>query len=128
MTIDLPKCDLRQCRFCSNDRCRAQDDVRDRCEYNAIRAQQQSNDPLTHEELRKMDGEPVWCVDGLGNEAWCLVSVWSNREEKAHGADCLDKNDGLWDATYYGMKGNGEHGLHAVGWLAYRRKPEVQDG
>ena len=94
----------------------------------ALRAQQQSNDPLTQEELRKMDGEPVWCVDGTGNVAWCLVSVWSNREEKAQGADCVDKNDGLWDATYYGMKGNGEHGLHAVGWLAYRRKPEVQDG
>ena len=92
------------------------------------RAQQQSNKPLTQEELRKMDGEPVWCVDGIGNVAWCLVSVWSNREEKAQGADCVDKNDGLWDATYYGMKGNGEHGLHAVGWLAYRRKPEVQDG
>lgn len=94
----------------------------------ALRAQQQSNDPLTQEELRKMDGEPVWCVDGIGNVAWCLVSVWSNREEKALGADCVDKNDGLWDATYYGMKGNGEHGLHAVGWLAYRRKPEAQDG
>lgn len=93
-----------------------------------LRAQQQSNGPLTAEELRKMDGEPVWCVDGLGNENWCLVSVWSNREEKAQGADCVDKNDGLWDATYYGMQGNGEHGLHAVGWLAYRRKPEVQDG
>lgn len=83
----------------------------------ALRAQQHSNDPLTQEELRKMDGEPVWCVDGIGNVAWCLVSVWSNREEKAQGADCVDKNDGLWDATYYGMKGNGEHGLHAVGWL-----------
>lgn len=94
----------------------------------ALHAQQQSNDPLTREELRKMDGEPVWCVDGIGNVAWCLVSVWSNREEKTLGADCVDKNDGLWDATYYGMKGNGEHGLHAVGWLAYRRKPEVQDG
>ena len=94
----------------------------------ALRAQQQSNDPLTQEELRKMDGEPVWCVDGTGNVAWCLVSVWSNREEKAQGADCVDKNDGLWDATYYGMQGNGEHGLHAVGWLAYRREPEVWDG
>lgn len=91
-------------------------------------AQPQENKPLTQEELRKMDGEPVWCVDGIGNVAWCLVSVWSNREEKSTGADCVDKNDGLWDATYYGMKGNGEHGLHAVGWLAYRRKPEVWDG
>ena len=94
----------------------------------ALRAQQQSNDPLTQEELCKMDGEPVWCVDGIGNVAWCLVTVWSNREEKTQVADCVDKDYGLWNAAYYGMRGNGEHGLHAVGWLAYRRKPEVQDG
>lgn len=26
--------------------------------------------PLTLAELREMDGEPVWCVDGCGHERW----------------------------------------------------------
>ena len=27
-------------------------------------------DPLTLDELRKMDGEPVWCVEITGREEW----------------------------------------------------------
>ena len=28
------------------------------------------NEPLTLDELRKMDGEPVWCVEITGREEW----------------------------------------------------------
>lgn len=52
----------------------------------ALRAQQEqeSNDPLTIEELRQMDGEPVYLPHG---DCWVLVStanyfpvfVWSDR-------------------------------------------------
>ena len=28
------------------------------------------NDPLTLDELREMDGEPVWCVEITGREEW----------------------------------------------------------
>ena len=30
--------------------------------------------PLTLDELREMDGEPVWCADGEEHSCYCLVS------------------------------------------------------
>lgn len=76
------------------------------------------NDPLTLEELREMDGEPVWCVDSCGNECWCLLNC------NYVAPYCYDNGSGLWDGSFYGMPGDGKHGLHELGWLAYRRKPE----
>lgn len=76
------------------------------------------NEPLTLEELRQMNGEPVWCVDGCGNECWCLV----NCED---GFPCgYDNESGLWEGCFYGMAGDRKFGLHINGWLAYRRRPE----
>lgn len=67
------------------------------------------NDPLTLEELREMDGEPVWCIiidgDYKGESFWVLVSIDT--------AECICNN---WDVilfAYYGKT-----------WLAYRRKLE----
>lgn len=38
----------------------------------------QSNDPLTPEELREMDGQPVWLDRGPGyGEHWALVQIWA---------------------------------------------------
>ncbi len=76
------------------------------------------NPPLTLDELRQMDGEPVWCVDGNGNACWCLVRCYYKH------MNCYDKETGFWDEDFYGMAGDGQHGLHEVGWLAYRRRPE----
>lgn len=78
------------------------------------------NDPLTLEELRGMDGEPVFCVDGQGNKCWCLVNCddWL--------PCCYDNETGLWDGCFYGMTGDGKHGLHKSGWLAFISKPENQ--
>ena len=76
------------------------------------------NPPLTLEELREMDGEPVWCVNGLGTQRWCLV----NCDDEI--LCCYDSETGLWDGCFYEMTGDGEQGLHPMGWLAYRRKPE----
>ena len=37
----------------------------------ALRQQErESNDPLTMDELREMDGEPVYCVEITGREEW----------------------------------------------------------
>ena len=37
----------------------------------ALRQQDaRKNDPLTLDELRKIDGEPVWCVEITGREEW----------------------------------------------------------
>ena len=72
---------------------------------------QPSNDPLTLEELREMDGEPVWAVvvqtetpEAIG---WMLVD--SEFESAA----------GTHDELGFDSYGPG-------GWLAYRRKPEEE--
>ena len=87
----------------------------------ALHAQQERDNPkpLTLDELREMDGEPVWCVDGEEHSCYCLVNAESE--------DCIDSESGAWCFAFYGMTRDGENGLHNMGWLAYRSKPkEVQ--
>lgn len=65
------------------------------------------NDPLTLEELRKMDGEPVW-VERINIDRpnkWYLLNL---RENVA-----VNNRGGFVSLTHYGDT-----------WLAYRRKPE----
>ena len=78
----------------------------------ALRAQQEveKNEPLTLDELREMDGEPVWVVnsdfkksDGFSDE-WALVSSQRRNAEST--------------GTIYHFEDYGKT------WLAYRRKPE----
>lgn len=68
-----------------------------------------ANDPLTLEELREMDGEPVFIVrmgsDSPEDNAWALV----NRE------NCLCKTSDGRIAFFE---------LYGKTWLAYRRRPE----
>ena len=70
--------------------------------------------PLTLEQLKQMDGEPVWCADGEGHSCYCLVNAESE--------DCIDSECGAWCFEFYGMTGDGENGLHNMGWLAYEHK------
>lgn len=76
-----------------------------------LRAMRKSlkNDPLTLEELREMDGEPVCVapVDG-GPYAWMLVDVKYEVCREAHGGLAAFENCGKT-------------------WLAYRHKPEPED-
>lgn len=73
------------------------------------------NEPLTVEQLRKMDGEPVWIVE---------APDWGHWELSADAEDYLCDRD----PDFYNMKmrndPEGRYGLHALGWLAYARKPE----
>lgn len=85
----------------------------------ALRVQQQPNDPLTLDELREMNGDPVWIViidhdsfadknddfDGWGlcRKSW--VRMWDEKR-----ADLVRVDHQFED---YGKA-----------WLAYRRKPE----
>lgn len=65
------------------------------------------NDPLTLEELREMDGEPVW-VELIGIKrpsAWYLLNL---RDKEA-----VNKRGGFVSLIYYGDT-----------WLAYRRRLE----
>lgn len=65
------------------------------------------NDPLTLEELREMEGEPVW-VELIGQNlpsGWYLLNLRDNEAVSAYG----------------GFVGLGHYGQT---WTAYRRKPE----
>ena len=75
----------------------------------AITALSPPNEPLTIEQLREMDGEPVWVV--LTNEKWSRLNGWHLVH---HGNAYLARTDD-WelDAEDYGVE-----------WTAYRRPPE----
>lgn len=90
----------------------------------ALRAQQEAekNEPLTRDELLTMNGKPVWCEDGNGNACWCLICVI--HDKGCVFMDAVDNETGLWDGDYYGMTGDGKHGLHLLGWIAYRHPPK----
>ena len=77
---------------------------------------QENPEPLTLEELRQMNGEPVWIVEHPDWGHWELAE---------------DAEDYLMDRDedFYGMKHNdplGRFGLHVLGWLAYRHKPKEE--
>ena len=76
------------------------------------------NDPLTLEELREMDGEPVWIKSNNwhNKDKWGLVSVWTGPTGDKFAVYVYSTKTG---ATLYPSQ---EYG-HC--WLAYRRKPEV---
>ena len=81
------------------------------------------NEPLTLDELRKMDGEPVWVsvsnnwrYSGV-SEGWCIVRFHSEDDtvrvyiyDTRHGARFFAQQD------------------YGISWWAYRQKPEGGDG
>ena len=73
----------------------------------ALRRAQPANEPLTLEDLRGMDGEPVWLKDGIG-EGWFLTST-------------------IVGSKIYFCEKSITVGEPITGcgktWLAYRRKP-----
>lgn len=83
-----------------------------------VRQERENPEPLTLEELREMNGEPVWCVDGSGNETWGLVDMSCSY------IDVIDHDSGSWRGEFYNMRGDGKNGLHRIGWLAFRHKPK----
>ena len=74
----------------------------------------QPNEPLTLEQLRQMDGRPVWIVEHPD---------WGHWELSADAEDYIADRD----QDLYGLKHDdpaGQCRLHVLGWLAYRRPPE----
>jgi hypothetical protein len=84
----------------------------------ALRAEQErlNPQPLTLDELRGMDGLPVWCVDCFGNQCWAIVNVADD--------DCIDNETGAWSMGLYGIS---DKPIDLTGWLAYRTKPEGRE-
>lgn len=68
------------------------------------------NDPLTIDELREMDGEPVWITDEKGNNGcWVIFGI--------------DRAD---SETIYIPYATMRLSMYGKTWLAYRCKPESQ--
>lgn len=78
----------------------------------AIAALSQPNEALTLEQLREMDGDPVWIVD-VGPHKW-YGPGWAIVDRD----NCLVRTVKNWNAVFF--ESYGER------WLAYRRPPEVQ--
>lgn len=82
------------------------------------RAPLPEDNPLTLEELRGMDGEPVWVVARPDWGHWelseCAEDYFEDRDEDFYG---MTMPPALPDPM-------GRYGLHMLGWLAYRRPPE----
>ena len=88
----------------------------------ALRAQQEheSNEALTLDELRKMEGEPVWTVgvsytkDGTFSMWDIIESVDENGIQFGYSSEYAE----WWDYGFKMQDGK------LLGWLAYRHKPE----
>ena len=82
------------------------------------------NAPLTLDELRGMDGEPVYLQFGDGVCGWAIVLIdgdWITFECPDFDGHCEP------DVDFINMEYNdpdGHFGLHILGWRALRRKPE----
>ena len=67
------------------------------------------NEPLTIEQLREMDGEPVWVETKAGLKFWGIVTKI-----------CVSSGDGRYllitEDTEYGQT-----------WVAYRHPPEGEE-
>ena len=77
----------------------------------------QPNEPLTLEELREMDEEPVYVVpkDKPAHcGGWCGVTVW--KCDRYSYVSLLRDADSGWGFEKYGKT-----------WIAYRRPPEGED-
>lgn len=79
----------------------------------ALRSTPQPGKSLTLDQLREMDGQPVWIVEYPDWGHWELSE---------------DANDYIVDRNlnFYGMKHDdpdGRYGLHKLGWLAYSYPP-----
>ena len=115
MRIDLPACAFTPCKYYFDGNCMEKSEY-ERCDYRRLHDAEQDRpdpQPLTLEELREMDGEPVWCVDCFGNQCWAIVN--------AEDDDCIDKETGAWSMGLYGIS---DKPVDLTGWLAYRTKPE----
>ena len=71
------------------------------------------NEPLTIEELREMDGDPVWIVD-IGNRKWYGPS-WAIVDREAN----LVRTVKNWNPVFFERYGKQ--------WIAYRRPPEGEE-
>ena len=111
--IDAIELQRRMCALCNQDYsdepCEPSDCVFIRA-INEMPTLTPPNEPLTIEELREMDGDPVWIVD-VGPHKW-YGPGWAIVDRD----NCLVRTVKNWNAVFF--ESYGER------WLAYRRQPE----
>lgn len=84
---------------------------------NIVEYYEQPNEPLTIEELKKMQSEPIWTItigiDKTGR--WELIENWKPLYANKEVISLANLDDGTYDCftDTYGKT-----------WLAYRHKPE----
>jgi hypothetical protein len=84
------------------------------------------NKPLTLDELRRFDGEPVYLQFGDGGQGWaiaCDEGEWFS----FYGIDFEDERPEMAFLNMEHQDPAGHYGLHVLGWRAYRSKP-VKEG
>lgn len=81
-------------------------------ELTALRSMQEAGEPLSLEQLKQMDGKPVWIVE---------FPDWGHWELSEDAEDYLCDRD----TDLYGFMSDldGEAGYHELGWLAYPYPP-----
>ena len=72
---------------------------------------QERNAPLTLDEMRRMEGQPVYIVENT--EYWAIVNSFDQA--------------GVYLLSYGNPDDYGYFGLYGKTWLAYRQKPEEDD-
>lgn len=121
------KCTNEACLACGPKRWRPDFNNLAECDFWAVckkiafaAAQQRYTPPITLEELKAMDGEPVWIVE---------YPDWGHWELSEDAEDYVCDRD----EDFYGLTmppnnpdPDGKYGLHILGWLAYRDKPQTQ--
>lgn len=98
------------------------------CEFSKLlnRRAAMKNKPLTLEQLRRMDGEPIYVQTGEGKEGYVII-IWDCGSPLLYGPDWDESPTGDFDTDFYNLKFNdpaGHFGLHVLGWVAYLHKPE----
>ena len=82
----------------------------------ALRAKQQPNAPLTMDELRQMDGEPVWWWNKSAKPV-CTICVWDRFMDEPMFANYDWQSEYTLQLSKYKW-------LKKCGYKPYRKKPE----
>lgn len=78
------------------------------------KAARENPEPLTLEELRQMDGEPVWCRSCLNGRAeWTILRA-------------VEMSKTWFVALGGATQGFGDKDTYGKTWLAYREKPKEE--
>jgi DNA-directed RNA polymerase subunit RPC12/RpoP len=87
-------------------------DMKDAAYAAAMQRWQEPNRVLTLDEVKELNGCPVWCEDRDGSGVWALVD---NGEDK-----CFDTDYGDWEFYCYGW-------TNERGWRAWTGKPTDEE-